>query len=205
MTRVAYTHYTRKYICHIHKPCVFLPSTAVIAIQLTQKSHSMKHKCPYKVLKYFSYSTGYNCTATAIRSQMHFMPNTRSPTQWVREVPFKFEISHFLVSVQKHRTVIFPSRTDLPNKQRKVRRDSSPKLHHNHLYFLRDPNAQIRVASLLHIHNKITSHLLSPWSTVLIEILMISRVNKILPLKQHECSLLCSQQPATQLYPKQFE
>lgn len=133
---------------------MFLPSTAVIVIQVTQKSHrhSMKHKYPYKVLKYFSYSAGYNCTAIAIRSQIHFMPSTRSPTKWVREessVPFKFEISHFLVSVQKHRTVIFPSRTDLPNKQRKVRRDSSPKLCYNYLFFLRDPNAQLRVASLL--------------------------------------------------------
>lgn len=151
MTRVAYTPYTREYVCHIHKACVFLPSTAVIAIQLTQKSHrhSMKHKYPYKVLKYFSYSTGYNCTARAIRSQMHFMPNARSPIQWVREVPFRFEISDSLLSVQKHRTVIFPSRTYLPNRQRKVRRDSSPKLCHNYLFFLRDPNAQLIVASLL--------------------------------------------------------
>ena len=133
---------------------VFLPSTAVIAIQLTHKSHrhSKKHKYPYKILKYFSYPTGYNCTARAIRSQMHFMPNTRSPTQWVREepsVPFKFEISHFPVPVQKHRIVIFPSRPDLPNKQRNVRRDSSTKLCHNYLCFIRDPNAQLRVAALL--------------------------------------------------------
>jgi hypothetical protein len=121
VTRVANTHYTRKYVRGIHKPWVYIPSTSVIAIQQTQKGHrhSMKHKYPYKVLEYFSYSTGYNCTARAIRSQLHFMPNTRSPTQLVREepsIPFKFEISHFLGSVQIHHVQIFEKTTKGPKK-----------------------------------------------------------------------------------------
>jgi hypothetical protein len=121
VTRVANRHYTRKCVSDIHKPWVFIPSTSVIVIQQTQEGHrhSMKHKYPYKVLEYFSYSTGYNCTARAIRSELHFMPNTRSPTMWVREqpsVPFKFEISYCLVSVQIHHAQIFEQTTKGPRR-----------------------------------------------------------------------------------------